>query len=185
MTEEQLTALLRLKRHEQPPAEYFDRLLEDIHRRQRTELLRQPLWRIATERMQTFFSEHSMGHISYAGALAVALVGGITVIGLMTPSGGVKTGSESRSGIASTTAWLMHWGTQHWKGGDKSESQLASAAASPSQDTLLHLQKASLPRLDPQPLPAPRSALQFAGHEPRYVIDARPVSYEPSSSFNF
>ena len=39
MTEEQLTALLRLKRYEQPPPEYFDRLLQDIHRRQRTELL--------------------------------------------------------------------------------------------------------------------------------------------------
>ena len=47
MTEEQLTALLRIKRFEQPPPQYFDRLLENIHRRQREELLHRPLWRIA------------------------------------------------------------------------------------------------------------------------------------------
>lgn len=160
MTEEQLTALLRLKRYEQPPPEYFDRLLQDIHRRQRTELLRQPLWKIATERMQTFFSEHSMGHASYVGALAVVLVGGIAVIGLMTPSGGLKERVESRT-------------------------DLTSANTTPSQDTLLRLQNDSLPRLVTQPLPAPRAALQSPAREPRYVIDARPVSYEPSSSFNF
>jgi hypothetical protein len=184
MTEEQLTALLRLKRHEQPPAEYFDRLLQDIHRRQRTELLRQPLWKIAAERMQTFFSEHSMGHISYAGALAVALVGGITIIGLVTPSGGLKERGESKSAVASTAAWVMHWKNQHWKSGEF-PSELAATAASPSQDKLLQLQTASLPHLDPQPLQMPQAALQSAAREPRYVIDARPVSYEPSSSFNF
>jgi hypothetical protein len=159
MTEEQLTALLRLKRYEQPPPEYFDRLLQDIHRRQRTELLRRPLWKIAAERMQTFFSEHSMGHLSYAGALAVALVGGIIVIGLMTPSGGLKERVEPTTTVA-------------------------SAEASPAQDKLLNLQNASLPKLVTQPLQAPQAA-QTSAREPLYVIDARPVSYEPSSSFNF
>jgi hypothetical protein len=160
MTEEQLTALLRLKRYEQPPPEYFDRLLQSVHRRQRTELLQRPLWKIAAERMQTFFSEHSMGHISYAGALAVALVGGITVIGLMTPSGSLKERGESKS-------------------------EMASTEASPSQDKLLRLQNASLPHLEPQPLQMPQAGVGSAAREPRYVIDARPVSYEPSSSFNF
>jgi hypothetical protein len=160
MTEEQLTALLRLKRYEQPPPEYFDRLLQDIHRRQRTELLRQPLWKIAAERMHTFFSEHSMGHVSYAGALAVVLVGGIAVIGLLTPSSGLKERVESRT-------------------------ELTSATTPPSQDTLLRLQNDSLPKLVTQPLPAPQTSLQSPAREPRYVIDARPVSYEPSSSFNF
>src|SRR5258708_39842639 len=84
MSEEQLSALLRLKRYEQPPAGYFDRLLQDVHRRQRAELLRRPLWKIAAERLQTFFSEHSMGHLSYAGALASALVVGVVGIGLKT-----------------------------------------------------------------------------------------------------
>src|SRR6186997_3403250 len=86
MTEEQLTALLRLKRYEQPPPAYFERLLDDIHRRQRTELLRRPLWRIAVERAQTFFSEHSMGGLSFSGAMATLLVVGLTTIGLLTPA---------------------------------------------------------------------------------------------------
>src|SRR5882757_40595 len=97
MTEEQLTALLRLKRYEQPPADYFDGLLKDIHRRQRTELLRRPLWKIAAERVQTFFSEHSMGHLSYAGAMAAVLIVGVGAIGLMTPGGG---GSPSAPTLA-------------------------------------------------------------------------------------
>jgi len=120
MTEEQLTALLRLKRYEQPPPEYFDRLLQNIHRRQRTELLRQPLWRIAAERIHTFFSEHSMGPVSYATALAVAMVGGITVIKVMIPSHGLQNPSEPTSLVVSTDA-------------------------PPTQDRLLHLQNASLP----------------------------------------
>src|SRR3954462_6609138 len=70
MTDEQLSALLRLKRHETPPSGYFDRLLADVHRRQRAELLQRPLWKIAFERFQTFFGEHSMGPFSYAGAVA-------------------------------------------------------------------------------------------------------------------
>jgi hypothetical protein len=159
MTEEQLTALLRLKRYEEPPPEYFDRLLQDIHRRQRTELLRQPLWRIAVERVQTFFSEHSMGHVSYAGALAVALVAGVSLIKVATPTSGLKERNDSKT-------------------------VLVSSAASPTQDQLLHLQTGSLPKLAPQPLQVPGAGLE-AAREPRYVIDARPVSYEPSSSFNF
>src|SRR5581483_8970963 len=94
MTEEQLSALLRIKRFEQPPPQYFDRLLQDIHRRQRAELLRRPLWKIAAERVQTFFSEHSMGHLSYAGALASVLVVGVAGIGLMTSGGSVELASK-------------------------------------------------------------------------------------------
>ena len=55
LTEQQLQALLRLKRHEQPPPGYFDDLLKNIHRRQREELLHQPAWKISLERLRTFF----------------------------------------------------------------------------------------------------------------------------------
>src|SRR5260221_6041477 len=95
MTDEQLSALLRLKRYEQPAPQYFDRLLQDIHHRQRAELLRRPLWKIAAERIQTFFSEHSMGNLSYAGALASALVVGVVGIGLMTSGGAVDRAPEN------------------------------------------------------------------------------------------
>jgi hypothetical protein len=48
LNEQQLQALLRLKRHEQPPPGYFDDLLHAIHRRQREEMLRRPAWQLFT-----------------------------------------------------------------------------------------------------------------------------------------
>jgi len=181
MTEEQLTALLRLKRYEQPPPEYFARLLQDVHRRQRTELLQRPLWKIALERMQTFFSEHSMGNTSYAGAMAVALVGGIAVIRLMTPSDTLKDQAQSTSAVALAAASQASAAASH----ASVATSRASAIVSPWEDSVLGLRNAAMPKLVTQPLQTPDAALQSSVREPRYVIDARPVSYEPSSSFNF
>ena len=154
MTDEQLSALLRVKRYEQPPAQYFDRLLQDIHRRQRAELLQLPLWKIAVERLQTFFSEHSMGHLSYAGALASVLVVGIAAIGFITPGGSIERTSPVQ--VAANIPEKLSIQP------DKTPSTLGSASLQTAQP-----------------------ALDYVGHQPRYVMDARPVSYEPSSSFNF
>ncbi len=159
MTEEQLSALLRLKRYEQPPAGYFDGLLRDIHRRQRAELLHRPLWRIALDRVQTLFSEHSMGSLSYAGAMAAVLVVGVGAIGLLTPSG------EGGRGGASTTI---------------------AVRPKVTPERYVTLQKSSPDlKLDDRSLAYRQSAPGPVLPEPRYVIDRRPVSYEPSSSFNF
>jgi hypothetical protein len=154
MTDEQLSALLRLKRFEQPPVQYFDRLLQDIHRRQRADLLRLPLWKIAAERMQTFFSEHSMGHLSYAGALASVLIVGVTTIGLMTPGHSVQ----------------------------RDESHIAAVIPTPSPERLLSLQSPKpAPSLGAPALSTASPGLESVASQPRYIIDARPVSYEPSS----
>ena len=160
MTEEQLSALLRLKRYEHPPAEYFDDLLSAIHRRQRAELLRRPLWKIAVERVQTFFGEHSMGHASYAGALATVLVVGLVGIGLLTPGGHLpRTGSA--------VAVTMPIGP---------EKSFASAEP-------FSIQPTTPVKLDAGE--AVPSGIPPASSPPRYIMDARPVSYDPSSSFNF
>jgi hypothetical protein len=165
MTDEQLSALLRIKRFEQPPPQYFDGLLKDLHRRQRSELLRRPLWKIAAERVQTFFSEHSMGHLSYAGALASVLVVGVTTIGLVTSGGGI-----TNSAVAARTG--------------KKGGFIAQQTIAPSEDKLLTLQTAKARTLfDSQPLSIARPGFEPAGLQPRYIIDARPASYEPSSSF--
>src|SRR2546425_1853736 len=50
----EITKLLRLKRYEQPTPGYFDNFLHEFHRRQRDELLREPLWRICLQRAQDF-----------------------------------------------------------------------------------------------------------------------------------
>jgi hypothetical protein len=157
MTEEQLAALLRLKRYEQPPPAYFDRLLQDIQRRQRTELLRQPLWQIAIERVQTFFSEHSMGGLSFGGAMAAVLILGLATIGLLTPGPVERT----------------------------PRSSMVVSATKPSASPLLSLQTPSTAAgatLDSQPFPTAPSGREVS-HFPRFIIDARPASYEPSFQF--
>lgn len=153
MTEEQLSALLRLKRHETPPPGYFDRLLADVHRRQRAELLQRPLWRIALERFQTFFGEHSMGPLSYAGA--VASVVAVSALGF-----GAFSAVHNRLEV--------------------SGGAIAMAAAAPEHRAL------ALQMAPPKTLPPQFSERQFAAEvrqQPRYVIDARPVSYERPSTF--
>lgn len=157
MTEEQLSALLRLKRDEQPPAGYFDQLLRDIHRRQRAELLQRPLWKIALERVQTFFGEHSMGRASYAGAMAAVLVAGLAAIGLLMPGGNVERTKKSLAFTPPVAA----------------EKLLTIEPAAPP------LRLASRTAADMAPGLAP------VAQHPRYIMDARPVSYEPSASFNF
>lgn len=74
LDESDIQKLLRLKRYEQPSPEYFQKFLHDFHRRQRADLLRQPVWKIALERMQAFLSEHSMGRYAYATATAAVLL---------------------------------------------------------------------------------------------------------------
>jgi len=160
MTEEQLSALLRIKRFEQPPPQYFDRLLENVHRRQRAELLQRPLWRIAVERVQTFFSEHSMGNVSYAGAMAAALVVGVGAILVATPGEIGRKGGQAIAGSASNQPRVSPAFTLQPTG------QVLPVTFEPQRTQ-------------------PRSGRIFLAKDRRYVIDARPVSYEPASSIQF
>ena len=67
--------LLRLKRYEQPPPGYFENFLHEFHRRQRDELLRQPLWRIALGRAQDFMMSLNVARIaSYPVAVTAVLL---------------------------------------------------------------------------------------------------------------
>src|SRR6266480_1233152 len=67
--------LLRLKRYEQPPPGYFENFLHEFHRRQRDELLRQPLWRIALGRAQDFMMSLNVARsASYPVAVTAVLL---------------------------------------------------------------------------------------------------------------
>ena len=67
--------LLRLKRYEQPPPGYFENFLHEFHRRQRDELLRQPLWKIALGRAQDFMMSLNVARIaSYPVAVTAVLL---------------------------------------------------------------------------------------------------------------
>jgi len=170
MLDPKISALLRLKRDEQPPPGYFDQLLADVHRRQRAELLQRPLWKIALERAQVFFSAHSMGNLSYAGAMAAVLVVGVTAIGLMTP-GADQPAAPKASLIA------------------EAKPQPPLAAPLPTAIATVSAGSNRMLVLGPQdgillapPLDARRVSSPQIG-APRYIIDARPVSYERTSSF--
>ena len=71
----EITRLLRLKRYEQPPPDYFENFLHEFHRRQRErdELFRQPLWRICFERAEPFVLRLNIRSFASAGiALVIA-----------------------------------------------------------------------------------------------------------------
>ena len=71
----EIARLLRLKRYEQPPPGYFENFLHEFHRRQRDELLRQPLWRICLERAHTFMLQLNVRSLtSYPAAVTAVLV---------------------------------------------------------------------------------------------------------------
>src|SRR6266568_7446821 len=71
----EIARLLRLKRHEQPPPGYFENFLHEFHRRQRDELLCEPLWRILLERAQDFMLRLNVRSLtSYPAAITAVLV---------------------------------------------------------------------------------------------------------------
>src|SRR5437660_12925405 len=71
----EITKLLRLKRYEQPSPGYFENFLHEFHRRQRDELLRQPLWRICLDRAHDLMLRLNVPALgSYPAAVTAALV---------------------------------------------------------------------------------------------------------------
>ena len=56
--------LLRLKRYEQPPPGYFENFVHEFHRRQRDELLRQPIWSVMWQQLSdSLFRQIGRAHV--------------------------------------------------------------------------------------------------------------------------
>src|SRR5262249_13995065 len=148
---------LRLKRYEQPPPGYFENFLHEFHRRQRDELLRQPLWRICLERAQNFMSQLDMRSLaSYPTAVAAMLVAAAIF--------SLRVYQQPETGRVVTQSPLILSLRVNAEG----EWNLAS----PGVGTQI---------FRPQPVRSFRESAQtHRAAPPRYVLDSVPVSYEPS-----
>ena len=78
--EEQISKLLRLKRHELPPPGYFEGFLQEFQARQRAELIRRPLWEIAWDRIAAIAPSFQVPRMAYATIVALAVAASAIII---------------------------------------------------------------------------------------------------------
>ena len=161
LNEEQIGKLLRLKKYEQPPPGYFENFLHDFHRRQRDELLKEPIWRIALQRTQDFLFRQNIPGLASYPALATALVVCAAVISLkvyQTPET-VAVAAQNRTPVmATTTTPDSNWSLSN----PVTTRDLGPSLVRPVKDSFKTHRVAA---------------------PPRYVLDSTPVSYEPAYRF--
>ncbi|HEV3409022.1 MAG TPA: hypothetical protein VG095_01915 [Chthoniobacterales bacterium] len=163
-TEEDIATLLRLKRYEQPPPGYFDNFLHEFHRRQRAELLKQPAWRVALQRVHSFMFELNVPTLTSVPAAATALVI-LTAVFTLKVSQTPDAGNSGSVAIAEQTA----------------PATLVSSEADESWS--LSSTPAATRDLQPFRMTTDSAATRGAMTTPRYVLDSTPVSYEVALRF--
>jgi hypothetical protein len=156
----EIAKLLRLKRYEQPPPGYFEKFLHEFHRRQRDELLRQPLWRICLDRAQDLLLRLNVRSLaSYPAAVAAVLVcAAVISLKIYQQPEAAQVALQSPPALSTST-------------NDEGEWTLGSPVATRIFRT--------------QPLRRFDASTQthWATTPPRYVLDSVPVSYEPTFRF--
>ena len=160
--DKEIATLLRLKRHEQPPPAYFENFLHEFHRRQRDELLRQPLWRICLDRANEFMFRLNLSRLtSYPAAVAAVLVCA-AVISIRVYQQPAPSNFAARTGAAFS---LPAETNGEWTLASPVATRVLSTRPLRSSNKSGHTH--------------PRSN----GTPPRYVLDSVPVSYEPTVRF--
>ena len=175
-----LQKLLRLKKYEAPPAEYFEGFLKDFHRRQRQEIVQLPLWRIAWDRVTASFVPGEVPRFAYATVTAVALFGAVLASRQM-----VSRPANSDLAAISAAPATMVASTNRLESAPVSlrlnRTQTVAGARPNSQ--VVFLNESDFPTVrDSRTRDSARLASQQS-RPPRYVLDARPVSYEAPVSF--
>ncbi len=151
-----IATLLRLKKFEQPPPGYFENFLHEFHRRQRDDLLRQPLWRICLERAHDFMFKLNVPSLTSYPAAATALLVFAAVISIKVHQTSERpTLAENRKVLTIPAKSDNEW-----------------TLTSPVSATRV---------LNTKPL---RSHSMLPTHtQPRYVLDSVPVSYDSTVRF--
>ena len=157
-----LQRLLRLKRFEAPPPGHHEDFMREFHRRQREELLRRPLWRLALDRLEAALPTFSPARYAYAGACATAVVAASVV------STRILTAPGHGGGVVSPVS-------------------VANVRVTDPKINIYSPKSSSL-RLSPElNFDQPRRvAVSSAANRTRYVLDAspiQPVVYEQRSDF--
>jgi hypothetical protein len=156
----EITKLLRLKRYEQPPPGYFEGFLHEFHRRQRDELLRQPLWRICMDRALDFVLSFNLGTLTSYPAAVTAVLVCATVVTLriyQAPVAATSVVVQNRPVLAVPANADEQW-----------------TLASPVTTRVFNTR--SLRNIT-------GSAQTHHSGTPRYVLDSVPVSYETTFKF--
>lgn len=160
LDEQDLQKLLRLKRLEQPPPGYFDRALNEFHRRQREELLRRSAVQIWFDRFVSGLWSFRVPNYAYGVAFGIFVIAASIVgSGVWAPAGVANNPPVASTRVAKT---------------DNSPSRLALSGD--LDWSKFDRRSAPVSRVVPALQPS-QSAL------PRYVIDGRPLSREASFSF--
>src|SRR5215475_7953349 len=95
LNDNEIGKLLRLKRYEQPPPGYFENFLHEFHRRQRDELLRQPIWSVMWQRLSDSLFRLNIPSLTSMPAAAAAVLVCALVVALKvyypSPSSSIAT----------------------------------------------------------------------------------------------
>jgi hypothetical protein len=167
--ENEIGKLLRLKKYEQPPPGYFENFLHEFHRRQRDELLRQPVWSVLWQRLSdSLFRLNIPSLTSYPAAVAAVLVCA-AVISLkvyQTPQSSEVAAVDARA-LAPHQSVIDQMSAQQVADNFSLATPLSNRSLGPDLSRQLN----------------ERAYTHRATTPPRYVLDRLPVSYEPSFKF--
>jgi hypothetical protein len=165
----EIAKLLRLKRYEQPPPGYFENFLHEFHRRQRDELLREPLWRICLDRGHDFMLRLNLPALtSYPVAVTAVLVcAAVISLKLYQTPAPASLAAQDRSVSNGQPLQVFATPTNN----ADAEWTLASPAAT---------RFFSAPSLRN---PTESAFTHTRATPPRYVLDSVPVSYETTFKF--
>lgn len=161
LNETEITKLLRLKRFEQPPPGYFDNFLHEFHRRQRNELLRQPLWRICLDRARDFVFQFNLSTLTSSPVAVTAVVVCAAVLSLkiyQTPQP-ATVALKDRPVLAAPAANV----DDQWTLASPVATRVFSTRSLRSMTESAQTHRSGTP--------------------PRYVLDSVPVSYETTFKF--